>query len=330
MRALLLDAPGPAETSLRWGECALPEPGPDEVRVAVSAIGLNPSEFMLAEMAMPIWTYPHVLGLDAAGVIDKVGSEVSDWKVGDRVAYHGSLFGQGTMAEYAIAPSAALAQVPAAVTFEQVAALPAAGLTAYQAIERKLPVGALRSVLVYGATGGVGGFAVQLAQRRGLKVIAAIRSVEQAPRVRRLGASSVIDLRQSADMAAAIRAVNDGQLVDAVIDTVSSANATASLSHLAYGGHLVCIQGLPDFTRLQPFSTALSVHEIALGAVYGSAGTREAVADLGRMLGELIQLIGRGELDPMVTEVVPITEVASALGRLKRRELTGKVVARVG
>jgi len=111
MKALVLKKPGAPDT-LILQEHSLPSPGPDEVRVKVMAVGLNPVDYKTAEWGWQSWLWPHILGLDVAGSIEAVGSEVNSWKPGDRVFYHGDLSKPGGYAEFAVAPAHILAKIP--------------------------------------------------------------------------------------------------------------------------------------------------------------------------------------------------------------------------
>jgi len=322
VKALLLDRPGRPET-LRIADLPAPEPGPGEIRVRVRAAGLNPVDYKLAASGHSRWRYPFVLGLDVAGVVDALGPGVSQWKPGDAVYYHGDLSRPGGFAEFAVTTAHTAAPVPATLSFAQAAALPCAGFAAYQAVHRRLHVAAGQTVLVQGAAGGVGGFAVQLAALQKARVIGTC-SAENAAHVRRLGAALVIDYRQE-DIAARVRALTTGRGVDAIVDAVSSASATLGLELLAFGGGLACIAGLPDFARWRPFARALSVHEIALGGAHLS-GDRPAQDDLARIGRELGALAGAG-IDPMLEHQIDLAEVPAALARIATGHGRGKTVA---
>jgi NADPH:quinone reductase-like Zn-dependent oxidoreductase len=110
MKALVLEKPGSPD-SLRIAERPLQHPAPDEVRVKVMAVGLNPVDYKTAQWGWPTWQWPHILGLDVAGVIDRVGTIVTSWKQGDRVFYHGDLSKPGGYAEFAIAPAHIITQI---------------------------------------------------------------------------------------------------------------------------------------------------------------------------------------------------------------------------
>ena len=128
MKAVLLDAPGPP-SSLRIGELADPAPLPDEVLVRVHAASLNAVDFKAAAIGSELWSYPHVLGVDAAGVIEQVGANVTGWRPGDRVLYHATWRRRGTYAELSTVPGHTIAKIPESVTYVDAAAIPCAGLT---------------------------------------------------------------------------------------------------------------------------------------------------------------------------------------------------------
>ncbi|MHA5049681.1 zinc-binding dehydrogenase [Streptomyces sp. SD15] len=322
MRALVLDRPGAPDT-LRLAELPVPEPGPGQVRVKVEACGLNPVDYQVAAAGHADWTWPHVLGLDVAGTVDAVGEGASRDLLGVRVARHGDPRRAGGFAEYTLADVVALAPVPDALDAASAAALPCAGMTAYQAVVRRLRVTGEHTVLVTGGAGGVGGYAVQLAAQAGARVIATTSAVN-AEHVRELGADEVVDYRTE-DVPARVRALTGGRGVDAVVDTVGSGSATGNLDLLVHGGGLAAVAGRPDLTAVAPFTTAPSVHEIALGAAY-SHGDKRARADLSAMLFELFRLVVDGRLDPRLARTLTLDEVPAGLAELAARHLRGKLV----
>jgi NADPH2:quinone reductase len=323
MKAFLLDRPGEPET-LRLAEIAVPEPDADQVRVRVEAVSLNPVDYKIAARRPASDFYPFILGVDVAGTIDAVGRDVKDWKTGERVYYHGDLRNNGGFAQFTLADPDALARVPASVTAVQAAAIPTAGFTAYQVIHCRAPLKKGQTVLIHGGSGGVGGFAIQLAKRLGLNIITTA-SMQHEAYVRKLGADHVIDYR--GDVAGAVMKITNNRGVDLALDSVGSESATKTFKLLAFSGHLVCTPQLPDFSIWKPFEKAVAVHEIALGAAYGS-GDRIAVQALGEIAAKMIAMVERKEIDPLVGEIIGFSDIPSALARLKRREVpSGKVVA---
>lgn len=324
MKALVLDKPGQPNT-LYMTDLPQPVPGEGEVRVRVEAVSLNPVDYKLARAGHPAWSYPFVLGLDVAGTIDAVGTGVDSWQVGDRVFYHGNLARPGGFAEYTVTVAHVMAKIPPEVSFVDAAAIPCAGLTAYQALFRKLHLQAEQTILVQGGAGGVGGFAVQLATHIGATVITTA-SQHNFDNVKQLGAIHAIDYRQE-DVKQRVLEITNGRGVDAILDTVSSASATMGAELLAFGGGLACIAGMPDFSKVS-FDKAISIHAIMLGGVYFS-GDQTAQQDLARMAEEMIALVAEKKIDPLVSQVITLDEIPTGLTQLAGRHVHGKIVAEV-
>lgn len=322
MRALVLDQPGPCDT-LRMADLPVPDPGPGQVRIRVEACGLNPSDYQRAAHGIPEWTWPAVLGLDVVGIVDELGAGVTNVRTRQRVAFHADIRERGGFAEYALADAQVLAPVPAGLDPAVAAALPSAGMTAYQAVVRRLHVTAEDTVLVTGGAGGVGGFAVQLAAMAGARVLSTA-SAGNAAYVQGLGAEAVVDHRTE-DVASRVREVTEGRGVDAVVDTVGPDSATTNLGLLVHGGRLAAIAGRPDLGVVPPFSMAPSLHEIALGAAY-TVGDERARGQLSTMLTELLSMAADGRLDPMLTRTVALEDVPAALTELSGRRVRGKLV----
>lgn len=325
MRALLLPAAGQFD-ALQVGEAPRPQPGPGQVLIAVHAAGLNPVEYKVAGGdGIPTWGWPHILGQDCAGVIAELGEGVSGFAVGDRVACHGDLGREGSFAEYVVDDAEVITRIPDGVDDVAAAALPCAGMTAYQAIVHRLHVEAGQTVLVTAGAGGVGGYAIQLARIAGARVLATA-SAENADRLRTLGAEP-IDYR-STDVADEVRRLTDGRGVDGILDVLGTDSATTNFGLLVHGGGIVTIDGRPDITTIPELTTAPSVHEVALGAAYqwGDAAARRR---LSTDLAALLELVAAGRLDPMVTRTVGLDEIPAALHDLEGRHVTGKIVARV-
>ncbi|TDL78900.1 zinc-binding dehydrogenase [Peribacillus frigoritolerans] len=325
MKALLLEGKG-EWTEMRVGETEKPSPGKGEILIKVKAAGLNPVDYKTATGGNPLWSYPHILGLDAAGIVEETGSEVTNVQIGDRVVYHGDLTKKGGFAEYAVTTAHTVSIIPESVSFEDAAALPTAGYTAYQALYRKLRINEGESILIHGGAGGVGGFAVQMAKRSGLTVFTTA-SAANHEYVKSLGADYAIDYKES-DVTAKVMELTAGNGVDAVLDTVSRQNATDSLDCLAFNGRIAYIAGAPDFTKVKPFTKAISYHEIALGAVHQSNNI-EQQKDLAVMGDAMLMLVAERQLSSLLEQVISLEEVPEALLQLSERHVKGKIVARV-
>lgn len=325
MKALLLHDKG-LWKEMKVEETQTPQPGKGELLIEVHAVGLNPVDYKTATNGNPNWTYPHVLGLDVAGVVAETGDGVTQWKKGDRVVYHGNLLKKGGFAEYTIAQAHAVSRIPVEVSFEDAAAIPTAGYTAYQALYRKLPLDQIETIVIHGGAGGVGGFGVQLAKLAGKTVISTASSSNHEY-VQSLGADYVIDYTNE-DVVARVMEITGGVGVDAVVDAVSRQSSTASLDMLGYMGHIVYISGPPEFTKIPGFTKVPSYHEIALGAAYQHGGLK-AEKDLAVMGDAMLSLMAEGKLTSMLKEVIQLEEVPAALERLAERHVKGKIVAKV-
>lgn len=357
VRALLLDAPGEprsmrlAEIPSPWQRSTQPlrrrggglsrtavmapvstQPErPIEVLVQVEAVGLNPVDYQTARAGHPAWKYPHILGIDIAGRVVAVHATRKARQeypgqipaAGARVVMHHDLRAQGGYAEFVSVAPDALATIPRTIDPIAAAALPAAGLAALDAVERRLRAINGQTVLIHGASGAVGGYAVQLAKLYGAKVIATARPENDAM-VRALGALHVLDYRDPSFEDNVHDLARGG--VDAVIDTVSSASATASLRLLRHAGHLVAVAGRPDLRTVPPFGLAPTVSEIAVGAAYTTGDPRDRQW-LRWGLERLMNLVVEGHLHPVDITVVGLADVPDALSRLRNREVVGKLVA---
>ncbi|MGI9499212.1 MAG: alcohol dehydrogenase catalytic domain-containing protein, partial [Geminicoccaceae bacterium] len=140
MRAILCTEPKNDLSTTGLADVPVPDPVPGAVRVKVNAVSLNPVDWKLCAGVAPWWQEPHIVGLDAAGVIDALGDGVEGWAVGDPVVWHGNLNAQGVFAEFATTPAHVLSRIPAGVDAASAAAIPCAGYTAFQGLVRKAHV----------------------------------------------------------------------------------------------------------------------------------------------------------------------------------------------
>ena len=326
MKAALLDEPGPP-SSLRIGELQDPAPLPDEVLVRVHAASLNPVDFKVAAAGSELWHYPHVLGVDASGVIEQVGANVADWRAGDRVLFHATWRRQGTFAELSTVPSHTIAKVPESVSYVDAAAIPCAGLTAYNSLFRRLHSKSGDLVLVHSGSGGVGGFAIQLAKRLGATVITTC-SAANVDYVRDLGADEVIDYRTE-NIFDRARQVAGPRLFDAIIDTIGPRNGIDDLRLLAPEGGVAFIAGIPDLSRVDELPYSIAIHDIGLGGVLVAPQFRRQQEDLARMASEMIALVERAEIRSTVSRVISLEEIPHSLATLAEGHVCGKIVAQM-
>ena len=289
----------------------LPEPKvpPDFVKIEIRAAGVNPVDWKIregrSEPRFPV-VFPVVPGWDAAGVVAEVGPAVTEFAPGDEVyAYCRKHFlGEGTYAEYVSVPDAYVARKPESLSFEQAAAIPLAGLTAYQALFLAAGLTAGERVLVSAAAGGVGSFAVQLAIDAGAEVIG-VASEQHRDRVLELGAYEIVD--RSRDVVVAVRElVPDG--VDVGFDLY---------------GHERLGDTVRDEGRLVSIAAPPSYSERGIVASY------VFVRPDGELLEELAALADDGRLVVDIAEVLPLEEAARAHELSEAGHVRGKLVLRI-
>lgn len=313
MLAALLPSPGRPDR-MALGKIRVEEPGAGEVRILVRACGLNPVDAKLALAGVPGWSWPHVAGLDVVGVIDAVGSDVARDLLQRRVAVHHDLRRQGGLAEAVVVTAAAVAAVPDDLDDGVAAALPCPGLTAHQAV-RRTGIGPRDKVLVVGAGGGVGTYAVQLAARAGAEVVAVCGSTD-AERIARLGASATID-HHAADVLQRGRQLGP---FDVVLDLVGSPATAATMRLLSYGGRFASV-ARPDLDQIPPFTVAPTVVELALGAAYSNGSLR----DLRALAADLSALLHAG-LQPPPLRQSDLAGAGAALQAILDGTSRGKTV----
>lgn len=317
-----LNHSGTAIDQWTFEEVATPTPGEGQALIRVKTVALNPVDYKATNN--PAWTFPHIPGVDLAGVVEQIGPG-AEVKIGDRVAIHTNLQRDGAFAEYALVDTRALALIPEDISFAEAAAILCAGMTAYEAIVQKMNTTGKETILIHAGAGGVGGIGIQLAKRLGLKV-ATTASTENHEWVKRLGADLAIDYKKE-NVTDVIRDWTNGRGADLIFNTVGRDEATADLGRLAFSGQLAFIAGGPDQSVVKPFTLSPSIHEVALAAAYASEDDR-AIRNLGHMASELLKLVAAKELDPLVTEEIPAADIVKGLQRLSERHVRGKIIAK--
>ena len=295
-----------------------PHPGAGEVLIRVVAAGTNPvdAKFRAAGGSVGLEA-PIVLGADISGVVEELGPGVTDLAPDDEVYYTPEVLGPGSngaYAEYHVVKANIVAKKPASLSHEAAAAVPLAGGTAYEAIVRRLALRVGETILIHGGAGGVGSFAVQIAKAAGARILATASSDNQEI-LKELGADMTVDYK-SQDVTGVALDHTGGEGVDAVFDTVGGGTIVDSIPATKSFGRLATILGAQgDLTPLYQKNQTL----------YGVFLTRERAR-----LEEMSALIERGQVRPLVAEVLPLEEVGKAHERLDSGHGRGKVVLRVG
>lgn len=333
MKAVLQHEFGSPEV-LRYEEAPRPDPQPGEVLVRVHAVGLNPPDWYLRDgykMLPPEWqpkiTFPLILGTDVSGVIEAVADDVTDFSVGDEVYSmvrfpSGLAGGSRAYAELVSVPASQVAIKPARVDHLHAAGAPMSLLTAWQFLielghnetnplqpHQHAPVPLKgKTVMVVGAAGGVGHFALQLARWRGARVIA-VASGEHEALMRELGADEFIDYTKTA----AEDIVRD---IDLVVDSVGGPTSHRFLKTLKRGGAL-----FPIF----PLGFAGADEAERLGVTVSATQVRSN----GAQLAELSRLLDDGVIRVVVDSTFPLADARGAHERAARGHIQGKIVLQV-
>lgn len=314
MLAMTYERYGPPDV-LRAVDIAVPQPAPGQVLVKIAATSINLSDCE-ALIGRPAYARlgglrsprHHVLGSDIAGVVEAVGPGVTEFHPGDEV-YGDNLGRKGGFAEYALAPSNALAPKPAALSFEHAAALPQAGAIAWHGTA-ELAAGS--RLLINGAGGGSGSFAIQLAKQRGAHVTA-VDNEGKLDFMRRLGADEIIDYRRE-----------DFTRVrppyDAILDMVAHRSVFAIRRALAPGGRYRCVGG-----AARSLVAALTAGA-ALGTVTGRSIGVLVVSGGPAQFTPVAERVVAGEIDVHIDRVYPLAELPAALRRVGGGRALGKVI----
>jgi len=322
MEAAFIERHGAIGDVVRVGERPEPVPRNDQVLIEVRAAAVNPRDWLLVEgryvFAVLAGRLPLVLGSDVAGTVVGLGPDAAGFAIGDDVLAMQTPRGRfGGFAERVVVRSGAVARKPSGLSFDAAAGIGVAGLTALQALRDDAALQSGEHVVVVGASGGVGSFAVQLARRAGARVTGICSGANESL-VRRLGCDDVIDYTAT-DFRDQVRDA------DVVFDTIGRERLATVRRCLEAGGRYVTT-----------VPTAANSLDQALGMTLGrlrrsSPRSRTVVCRaLGADLQELADLGASGELEVPIDSTFALPDIAAALVRSKTRRARGKIVIRVG
>jgi NADPH:quinone reductase len=320
MKAIQIQSHGGPEVLKLTG---LPDPKPtaDEVLVRVKASAVNPLDGIVRMGYFPIAAKPPlILGEEAAGLVERDGA---GFKAGEQVIVYGGglgVFGNGTWAELIAVPASSLRRLPEGVSFEEGAALPNVGVTAYGALRHGGLEGG-ETLLVLGATGGVGSAGVQIGKALGAHVIAVVSKAEKAAEIKDLGADHTVAL-SGAPLAEQVQALTDGKGADLVLDPVGGEVTGKALSAVSTFGRLVHLGYSAGMTL-----TLNSLDFVAkASSIFGFNIFLVAPERAAKDLDEVVALAAQGKYRALVDQTFPLAEVAAATAHLDERKGAGKVV----
>ena len=317
MKAIVYHTYGSPEV-LKLKEIPNPIPKDKEVLVKVVAVSVNSWDWDLLKgepILIRMWGLfrpgYNILGSDIAGVVENVGSEVKNLNPGDEVFGDLSASGWGGFAEYVCAPENALALKPANMTFEQAASLPQAGVLAYQGLFDYGKIESGKKVLINGAGGGVGTFAIQIAKSIGTQ-ITGVDSHDKLDMLKELGAEYVLDYRKE-------NFTKTGKKYDLIIDNVANRSLSDYKRALNPGGIFVMVGGsMSTILQAMLFSKLLST--------FGTKKLEILAHKPNKDLDALIELYDSGAYQPILEKTYSLSETPEALRLLGEGKAFGKVV----
>jgi NADPH:quinone reductase-like Zn-dependent oxidoreductase len=317
MKAIRINEFGGPEV-MKLEDIERPVPAPDEILVKLYASGVNPTDWVIRgggnDILKPLLKLPMTLGWDAAGIVEEPGSDVTGFKKGDAVYGVPNFPGDGSYAEYCAAKASGFALKPESISFNEAAGVPLAALTAWTGIFEFGKLQSGQRLLIHGASGGVGSFAVQFAKAKGAYVIG-VASSQNLDYLKQLGADEVIDYKNQ-------KFEDLLQDIDMVFDAAphrDNNERMRSVKVLKEGGILVSVN--IDF----PFSDEV----LAALAKKTAKGEQVAVQVRGDWLQEIAQLIDEGKVKVVISKVYPLEQVAEAHRESETWHVRGKLILEI-
>lgn len=325
MRAVVSEGFGGPEV-LSLGEVAAPELRPGQVRIAVRATSVNRADLLQRRgLYPPPPGASEILGLECAGVVSELATNVRGWRSGDRVM---ALLPGGGYAEQAVVDARALMPVPGFLSDAEAGAMPEVFLTAFLNL---FQLGGLRAgdwALVHGGSGGVGTAAIAIARLAGARIAVTAGSPDRCRHCRELGADLALDYRLD-DVAGAVREATAGAGVDVLMDCIGGSTLATNLELLRTGGRLVQI-GLMGGPRSELDLRLLMSRRLTLiGSTLRSRPDAEKGAIVAAFLARFGEVLHSGRLRPVIHAELPLERAADAHRLLESGEVFGKLVLRL-
>lgn len=308
--------------ALQWKELPTPEPGAGEVRLAVHAASLNFPDILIVQNKYQFKPpLPFVPGSEYAGIVEAVGSGVTQFKPGDRVA---ALAGTGGFGTHAVVAVDRLMPLPPAFALEDAAAFAFTYGTSHHALIDRGMLKAGETVLVLGAAGGVGTSALQIAKAAGARVIAAASTDEKCELCRQLGADATLNY-STENVRDVLKALTDGKGPDVVYDPVGGDLAEPVFRSIAWRGRYLVIGFAGGGIPALPFNLALLKGASIVGVFWGEFVRREPKANAAS-LAQLVAWYAEGKVKPVIDARMPMIELPAAYARMGSRQVKGKIV----
>jgi NADPH2:quinone reductase len=322
-RAVVIEGRGEVD-ALRLGTLEVREPGPGELLIEVAAAGLNRADTLQRRgfYPAPPGAPANVPGLEYAGTVARLGAGVSDFAPGDRVM---GIVAGGGMATHLVVHGREAIRVPEGMSLTDAAAVPEVFLTAYDALFPQAGLGLGQTVLLHAVGSGVGTAALQLALATGARPIGTSRTQDKLERCKALGLRDAI-LVQDKKFAAQVAELTGGRGADVILDTVGAAYLGENLNALASGGRLVLVGLMGGAAAELALGTLLAKRARVLGTVLRTRPLEEKAALAQAFSRDVLPLLRRGALKPVVDCVLPMSEIQQAHRRMESNDSFGKIV----
>ncbi|GLZ85031.1 oxidoreductase [Metapseudomonas resinovorans] len=324
MKAVLCKAFGPADT-LVLEEVASPEPKKNEILIDVHAAAVNFPDTLIIEGKYQFKPpFPFSPGGEAAGVVAAVGEKVSHLKPGDRVM---ALTGWGSFAEQVAVPSYNVMPIPKGIDFNSAAAFGMTYGTSMHALKQRANLQAGETLLVLGASGGVGLAAVEIGKAMGARVIAAASSAAKLEVAKAAGADALINYSEES-LKDRVKELTGGQGADVIYDPVGGDLFDAAVRSINWNGRLLVVGFASGRIPELPVNLALLKGASVVGVFWGSFAQRQPQDNLANFQ-QLFAWYAEGKLKPLVSQTFPLERASDAINALATRQAVGKVVVEV-
>ncbi len=321
MKAAYIEQTGSPEV-LVFGERPMPAPAAGEVLVKIAAAGVNFADINVRSGVNKV-PLPAIPGMEAAGIIEKIGEGVTGFAPGDRVGY---VMVRGSYAEYAVVPGKMLARIPEGTSLETAAAAMLQGFTAHYLTQTTYPLKPGMTALIHAGAGGTGRLLVQLASQAGARVIATVGNEGKAAIAREAGAAEAL-LYEQQDWVAEVKRITGGEGVDVVYDSVGKTTFLKGLDCLKPRG--IMIHFGVSSGQIEPLNTRALTER---GSLYLTRPTLlthvSSPAEIAWRAGDIFRWIGEGKLKLRVEHEYPLAEAAQAHRDLESRATAGKIILR--
>lgn len=326
MRFVEHDPKGGPPSGMRITEMDVPKPGPGEVLIKVSYVGVNRPEVLqrLGKYNPPPGASP-VLGLELSGTVTELGSGVTQWKVGDQVC---ALTPGGSYAEYCVTPAGHCLPIPKGMTLLEAAAIPENYFTVWTNVFERVKLQAGETILIHGGSSGIGLTAIQLAKQFGATVYTTVGNAEKAKICIEKGADVAINYREQ-DFVDEILKITNNKGVNVILDMVGGAYIAKNVSLLALDGRLAQIAFLEGGQTAFDFTPVMTKRLVLTGSTLRPRSIEDKTAIANALKEKVLPLMEAGKCRPVIFKTFNFEEVAKAHELMESSQHIGKIMLKV-